>query len=43
VGEEELKKGNVVLKDLRRHSQEDIPLADVANHLFNRVGVEPKT
>jgi histidyl-tRNA synthetase len=43
VGEEELKKGNVVLKDLRRHSQEEIPLADVANHLFNRVGVEPKT
>jgi histidyl-tRNA synthetase len=25
VGEEELKKGNVVLKDLRRHSQEEIP------------------
>ena len=33
VGEEELKKGNVVLKNLRRHSQEEIPLADVATRL----------
>lgn len=29
VGEEELKKGAVVLKDLRHHTQEEIPLADV--------------
>ncbi|MBK8871669.1 MAG: histidine--tRNA ligase [Elusimicrobia bacterium] len=42
VGEEELKKGNVVLKDLRRHAQEEIPLAQVADRLFNRVSVEPK-
>ncbi len=33
VGEEELKKGTVVLKDLRRHSQEEIPLGDVVSRL----------
>lgn len=40
VGEEELKKGTVVLKDLRRHSQEEIPLAEAVPLLFNRITVE---
>lgn len=40
VGEEELKKGAVVLKDLRRHSQEEIPLAEVVTQVFNRLSVE---
>ncbi len=40
VGEEELKKGNVILKDLRKHSQEEMSLAEVSTQLFNRIAVE---
>lgn len=42
VGEEELKRGTVVLKDLIRHVQEEIPLVQAADRLFNRASVEPK-
>ena len=34
VGEEELKKGAVVLKNLRSHSQEEIPLVEVVDRLL---------
>lgn len=41
VGEDELKRGAVVLKDLRHHRQEEVPLAEVELKLFNRIAVEP--
>lgn len=40
VGEEELKRGTVILKNLRRHSQEEIPLAETASLVFNRIFAE---
>ncbi|MBL8023681.1 MAG: histidine--tRNA ligase [Elusimicrobia bacterium] len=40
VGEEELKKGSVVLKDLRRHTQEEVPLVEVVSRVFNRLSME---
>lgn len=38
VGEEELKKGAVVLKNLRSHSQEEIPLVEVVDRLLTSTG-----
>lgn len=40
VGEDEIKKGAVVLKDLRRHTQEEIPLAQAADTIFSHLSVE---